>query len=98
MAAIDVIQETDQAQDRKCVSGLKMVCSGNRSSRFEVFRTDRVSLTSTLYAGGDWRWRLIGVSGEVLVNSESYASERACRTAVLALQVSAELPSSTRRY
>ena len=61
---------------------------------FEVFCTERVSLTSTLSSGGDWRWRFRSAAGAVLVNSEAYTSEPACRAAVTALQDGAGSASS----
>ena len=57
-----------------------------RHASFEIFCTERVSLTSTLYSGGDWRWRFRSAAGTILVNSEGYTSERSCRAAVTALQ------------
>jgi uncharacterized protein YegP (UPF0339 family) len=53
---------------------------------FEIYRTERVSLTSVLYSGDDWRWRFRSPAGEVLVDSEAYDNERTCRAAVMALQ------------
>ena len=55
-------------------------------ARFEIYRAERVSLTSILFSGGDWRWRFRSAAGTILVNSEGYSSERACRAAVTALQ------------
>lgn len=54
--------------------------------RFELYRTDRVSLTSVLFGGGDWHWRLTDAGGAVLVDCGGYKSRRACRAAVLSLQ------------
>jgi uncharacterized protein YegP (UPF0339 family) len=53
---------------------------------FEIYRTERVSLTSIMFSGDDWRWRLRSAAGAVVVNSQGYSSERACEAAVAALQ------------
>lgn len=50
--------------------------------RFDIYCADRVSLTSTLFGGGDWHWRLIATSGEILIDCGGYASRSACRSAV----------------
>jgi uncharacterized protein YegP (UPF0339 family) len=57
--------------------------------RFEVYRTDHVPMTTTLFAGGDWRWRLSEHDGKVLVEAGGYRSERHCREAVTILQARA---------
>lgn len=56
------------------------------TDRFEVFRADEVQVTSTQFAGGDWRWRLAGATGETLVEGGGYRSERACLIAVSLLR------------
>ena len=38
---------------------------------FAVFRADSVSVTSTKFAGGDWRWRLSDQEGAILVQAGS---------------------------
>lgn len=53
---------------------------------FEVYRAERVSLTSILFSGEDWRWRFCTPDGETIAGSEGYASEEACRRAVELLQ------------
>ena len=53
---------------------------------FEVFRVDEVQVTSTQFAGGDWRWRLADATGETLVQGGGYHSERSCRAAVALLR------------
>lgn len=58
----------------------------NGFSRFEVYRADRVSLTSTLFGGGDWQWRLTSASGATLVESEGYRDKAACLAAVASLR------------
>ena len=46
---------------------------------FAVFRADSVSVTSTKFAGGDWRWRLSDQEGAILVQAGGYRSEAHCR-------------------
>ncbi len=53
---------------------------------FEIYRTERVSLTSIMFSGDDWRWRLRSAAGAVVVNSQGYSTERACQAAVAALR------------
>ncbi|MGV3481061.1 MAG: YegP family protein [Sphingobium sp.] len=53
---------------------------------FEIYRAERVSLTSILFSGGDWRWRFCSASGQPIAVSSGYASERACASAVAALR------------
>jgi uncharacterized protein YegP (UPF0339 family) len=55
-------------------------------ARFEVYRTDRVSLTSTLFGGGDWHWRLLDRAGAVVADCGGYKSHGGCRAAVVSLQ------------
>lgn len=56
---------------------------------FSVFRADSVSVTSTQFAGGDWRWYLSDQHGAVLVEAGDYHSEAHCREAVAILQARA---------
>ena len=53
---------------------------------FSVYRADSVSVTSTQFSGGDWRWRLSDQTGAVLVQAAGYRSEALCREAVAILQ------------
>jgi uncharacterized protein YegP (UPF0339 family) len=54
--------------------------------RFEIFRKDEERMTSTLFSGGDWRWRLMTTSGLILAEASGYPSETMCRAAVAVLQ------------
>lgn len=56
---------------------------------FEIYHTERVSITSILFSGNDWRWRLSSADGAVLVDSNGYKTERECRAAVTSLQTNA---------
>ena len=60
--------------------------AGALPCRFEVYRSDKVSLTSTQFAGGDWHWRLCDDSGQTLVDAGGYHDERLCRDAVAILR------------
>ncbi len=54
--------------------------------RFEIFREDEVQVSSTQFAGGDWRWRLTDSTGKTLVEGNGYRSKRACMVAVSLLR------------
>lgn len=54
--------------------------------RFEIFRADEERMTSTLFSGGDWRWRLVTNDGGLLAEAAGYPNEGLCRAAVLVLQ------------
>lgn len=56
---------------------------------FEIYRSDRVSLTSILFSGGDWRWRFCAANGRPIASSVGYGSERECANAVAALRAGA---------
>jgi len=58
-------------------------------THFAVFRAERVTVTSTLFDGGDWRWSLSDQEGVILVEAGGYRSEEHCRAAVAALQAGA---------
>jgi hypothetical protein len=53
---------------------------------FEIFRADEERTTSTLFSGGDWRWRLVTTGGVILAEAAGYPNEGLCRAAVLVLQ------------
>ena len=53
---------------------------------FEIFRADEERMTSTLFSGGDWRWRLVTSEGVLLAEAAGYPNEGLCRAAVLVLQ------------
>ena len=54
--------------------------------RFDVYRADKVSMTSTQFSGGDWHWRLCDEGGRVLVDAGGYRDERVCREAIAFLR------------
>ena len=60
-------------------------------SRFDIYRADQTRLTSTLFGGGDWHWRLTGASGDVIVDCGGYRNEAQCVAAVKALRSEAGL-------
>lgn len=65
--------------------------------RFEIFRADEERMTSTLFSGGDWRWRLVTSEGGLLAEAAGYPNEGLCRAAVLVLQRRAATAPITRR-
>jgi len=58
----------------------------DRRPRFEIYRSDQVSLTSILFAGGDWHWRLMDADGKLLADCGGFKVEGDCRKAVIALR------------
>lgn len=56
------------------------------SDKFEVFRAEEMRVSSTQFAGGDWRWRLSDSAGKTLVEGGGYRSERSCMVAVSLLR------------
>jgi uncharacterized protein YegP (UPF0339 family) len=60
--------------------------AADEECQFEIFRKDEERMTSTLFSGGDWRWRLVTTGGLVLAEASGYPSETACRAAVAVLQ------------
>jgi uncharacterized protein YegP (UPF0339 family) len=55
-------------------------------SHFNIYRADRVCLTSTLFAGGDWHWRLTAATGGVIADCGGYRNEAQCLAAVESLR------------
>ena len=53
---------------------------------FEIYRSEQVSLTSILFAGGDWHWRLLDADGKLLADCGGYRAQQDCRAAVVALR------------
>jgi uncharacterized protein YegP (UPF0339 family) len=60
-----------------------------RQCHFSIFRADKVTVSSTQFAGGDWHWRLSDQEGAILVEAAGYRSEAHCREAVAILQARA---------
>lgn len=60
-------------------------------SRFDIYRADQIRLTSILFGGGDWHWRLTGAAGNVIADCGGYRNEAQCRAAVKALRIEAGL-------
>lgn len=57
--------------------------------RFSTYRAERVSLTSSLWSGGDWHWRLTAPSGTVLADCGGYSREVECLAVIEALRANA---------
>ena len=53
---------------------------------FKIHREEEVSVTSTLFCGGDWRWQLCSSGGDVLAGAGGFGSEGECREAVAILK------------
>ncbi len=56
---------------------------------FEIYRADRVKLTSILFSGEDWRWRFRSAAGLVITSGAGFGSRHECEAAVDALRQSA---------
>lgn len=80
-----VISPAPVSEDRPAPTALASVAA-ERQMYFEVYRADRINLTSILFSGGDWRWRFCKADGVMVAGSEGFASEAMCRQAVEALQ------------
>jgi uncharacterized protein YegP (UPF0339 family) len=63
---------------------------------FNVYRDKRVRLTSTLFSGADWHWRLFSPDGEVLAVSDGYATEAECRASIDAVRKHAATATVTK--
>jgi uncharacterized protein YegP (UPF0339 family) len=58
----------------------------DKPCRFDEYRADEIRTSSTLFAGGDWRWQLSDTAGRILVEAGGYRSEDDCRKAVAMLR------------
>lgn len=56
---------------------------------FEIYRANRVKLTSILFSGEDWRWRFRSSGGVIITSGTGFGSQRECEAAVDALRESA---------
>lgn len=56
---------------------------------FEIYRADRVKLTSILFSGEDWRWRFCSGAGLTIASGDGFGTERECTAAVNALRTEA---------
>jgi uncharacterized protein YegP (UPF0339 family) len=59
------------------------------AAQFEIYRADRVKLTSILFSGEDWRWRFRSDAGLVITSGAGFGSRRECEAAVDALRAGA---------
>lgn len=59
------------------------------ASHFDIYRSECVSVTSTLFAGGDWHWRLMSGAGLVLVDCGGYRAQADASAAVEVLRTDA---------
>lgn len=57
--------------------------------RFETYLSERVGLTSSLWSGGDWHWRLVAPSGLILADCGGYPNESKCLEVIEALRANA---------
>lgn len=79
-----------------------VVVSGQKSGKccFTTYQSERVSMTSVLWSGGDWHWRLVGPAGDILADCGGYLHEADCLAVIEALCANAPTarpPSHDRR-
>lgn len=65
---------------------------------FYIYRADQVRLTSMLFGGGDWHWRLADHAGIVVAECGGYRNKRDCLTAVEALRAAAWSATVSERH
>jgi uncharacterized protein YegP (UPF0339 family) len=53
---------------------------------FEIYRAERVTLTSILFSGEDWRWRFCSNAGLTIASGAGFRTEGECIAAVDALR------------
>ncbi|AQR72795.1 DUF1508 domain-containing protein [Sphingomonas sp. LM7] len=63
--------------------------AGEAQAYFEIYRADRIKLTSVLFSGEDWRWRFCSGAGLTVASGDGFGSERECVAAVNALRTGA---------
>ncbi|HEY9578606.1 MAG TPA: DUF1508 domain-containing protein [Rhizorhapis sp.] len=84
------VASTDETETRlSAAASAANLRSNDALSRFDIYRASHVRLTSTLFGGGDWRWRLTGASGAVVADCGGYRNEAQCLAAVSALRLEA---------
>lgn len=66
--------------------GIEGPFADKAGDRFEIFRAEKVRMTTTLFAGGDWHWRLANRASETLAEAGGYRTEADCREAVAMLR------------
>jgi uncharacterized protein YegP (UPF0339 family) len=66
-------------------------------SCFDIYRSECVSLTSTLFGGGDWHWRLSDPSGAILADCGGYRNQTECLAAVEVLRTQAGSATVSKR-
>lgn len=66
--------------------------------RFSTYRADRVSMTSSLWSGGDWHWCLTGPAGDVLADCGGFRNESECLTVIELLRANAGSARSPRHH
>lgn len=83
------IQVTDVRTVSDGIGRLSIAPRLEGCSHFDIYRTEQVHLTSTLFGGGDWHWRLTDETGAMLAECGGYRNRRDCLAAVEALRAEA---------
>jgi uncharacterized protein YegP (UPF0339 family) len=79
-------RKVDAGRPRIAAKSAERLPLPEKPCRFNVFRADEFRTSSVLFAGGDWRWRLLDAAGLTLVEAGGYRSEDDCRAAVTMLR------------
>src|SRR3546814_18875027 len=84
------VASTDETETRLyAAASAANLRSNDALSRFDIYRASHVRLTSTLFGGGAWRWRLTGASGAVVADCAGYRNEAQGLAAASALRLEA---------
>jgi uncharacterized protein YegP (UPF0339 family) len=81
------IADNDRRDDGHC-----LLADGSRQHgcyQFSTYRAERRSVTSALWSGGDWHWRLTGPSGQILADCGGYRREADCLAVIQELRANA---------
>ncbi|PKB19068.1 hypothetical protein B0I00_1295 [Novosphingobium kunmingense] len=94
-----LIQVTSRPPDTN-VTGAQTALTRHRPegrSHFDIYRAEQVSLTSTLFGGGDWHWRLTDGTGAMVADCGGYRNRRDCLAVVEGLRAEAGLATVSGR-
>ena len=97
MKAMSACIASNATSDKPKILGLSIFDQNKEGSscEFKIHREYEVSVTSTLFCGGDWQWQLCSARGHVLAGAGGFGTERECREAVNLLKSHAAVASIT---
>jgi uncharacterized protein YegP (UPF0339 family) len=76
----------DRKQAAKRVACADQDLHAGNEAWFEIYRAERVTLTSILFSGEDWRWRFCSNAGLTIASGAGFRTEGECIAAVDALR------------